>query len=54
VFITRWFGLPNNQRLSAAHKAQAEAKNAIAADKPYWTEPPDEGCMLGGGVRRGY
>ena len=44
---------PNNQRLSAAHKAQAEAKNAIAADKPCWTEPPGEGGMLGGGVHRG-
>jgi hypothetical protein len=43
----------NNQRLSAAHKAQAEAKNAIAADKPCWTEPPGEGGMLGGGVHRG-
>jgi hypothetical protein len=44
---------PNNQRLSAAHKAQAEARNAIAADKPCGTEPPGAGCMLGGRVHRG-
>jgi len=44
---------PNNQRLSAAHKAQAKAKNAIAADKPCGTEPPGKSCMLVGGVHRG-
>jgi hypothetical protein len=46
-------GTPNDQRLSAAHKTQAEAKNANAADKPCWTKPPGEGGMLGGWVHRG-